>query len=129
MEAQRYRHRVEIQEKIEAQDPTTGDISFFWATVYLDSDTPLDSVPAEVLTGPGREFNSADATQAEVTARIQMRWFPGLLPAMRILWDGNPYEIVSIETDATARREYRVKCTTGVVDPAPTTTIISGGTP
>ncbi len=129
MESQRYRHRVTIQQKVGVQDPETLDLSFFWTTVYVDSDTPLDSVPAEVLTGPGREFNAADARQAEVTARMSFRWFPGLLPDMRILWDGNPYEIVSIETDATARREYRVKCATGVVDPAPTITIISGGTP
>lgn len=127
MEAQRYRHRVEIQESVEAQDPVTGGISTYWATVYLDTDTPLDSVPAEVLTGPGRELVAADAKQAEVSARIQMRWFPGLLPTMRILWDGNPYEIISIETDATARREYRVKCSTGILDPTPTATIISGG--
>lgn len=127
MEAQRYRHRVEIQESVEAQDPVTGGISTYWATVYLDTDTPLDSVPAEVLTGPGRELIAADAKQAEVSARIQMRWFPGLLPTMRILWDGNPYEIISIETDATARREYRVKCSTGILDPTPTATIISGG--
>lgn len=127
MEAQRYRHRIDIQAKVQTQDPTTGDISFFWSTVYLDSDTALDSVPAEVLTGPGREFNAADAQQAEVTARFQFRWFAGLLPDMRIVWDGNPYEIVSIETDATARREYRVKCTTGVVDPIDPITIISGG--
>lgn len=127
MEAQRYRHRVEIQESVEAQDPVTGGISTYWATVYLDTDTPLDSVPAEVLTGPGRELVAADAKQAEVSARIQMRWFPGLLPTMRILWDGNPYEIISIETDATARREYRVKCSTGILDPTPVATIISGG--
>jgi SPP1 family predicted phage head-tail adaptor len=116
MQAQRYRHRVEFQRKTETQDMDTGAISHEWATVYLDSDTPLDSVPAEVLTGPGREFNAADAKQAETTARIQCRWFPGLLPTWRLIWDSKTYDILSIETDATARREYRMRCREGVSD-------------
>lgn len=116
MEAQKYRHRIAIQRKVEVQNPTTGDIAWAWQTVFLDSDTPLDSVPAEVLTGPGREFSAADAKQAETTARIQCRWFPGLTQAMRVLWDGKTYDITSIETDATARREYRMRCKDGVTD-------------
>jgi SPP1 family predicted phage head-tail adaptor len=87
-----------------------------WATVWLDSNTELDSVPAEVLTGPGREFIQSSAKQAETTARINFRWFPGLLPTMRILWDGKVYDITSIETDATARREYRLRCKDGLSD-------------
>ncbi len=114
MQAQRYRHRIEIQERIESQDSETGDVTVTWETFALDSDTPLDAVPAEVLTGPGREFNAADAKQAETTARINCRWFPGLLPTHRIVWDGKVFDITSIETDATARREYRLRCADGV---------------
>lgn len=117
MDAQRYRHRVHIQEKVAgAQDPLTGAVPYSWATVYLDSDTPLDEYPAEVLTGKGKEFYAADAKQAETVARIQMPWFPGLDPTMRILWDGKVYNITSIETDATARRQYRVNCEDGLTD-------------
>jgi SPP1 family predicted phage head-tail adaptor len=113
-QAQRYRHRVEIQERVEVQDSDTLEITFTWETVALDSDTELDAVPAEVLTGPGRELNAADSKQAEVDARIFMGWFPGLTQAMRVLWDGKTFDIVSIETDATARREYRLRCKAGV---------------
>lgn len=116
MESQRYRHRVEFQEQVDEPDSETGAITRTWSTVYLDSDTPLDSVPAEVLTGPGREFNAADAKQAETSARINLRWFPGLLPSWRVLWDGKAYDILSIETDATARREYRLRCKEGLTD-------------
>jgi SPP1 family predicted phage head-tail adaptor len=118
MLAQRLRHRVEIQEKVEGQDSETGDLSHSWATVYLDPNTPLDAVPAEVLTGPGREFNAANAKQAEADARITLRWFPGLLPTMRVVWQSLPYDIISIETDATGRREYRLRCKEGVNDGA-----------
>lgn len=116
MQAQRYRHRIEFQRKVETQNPQTGAISYTWQTVWLDSDTPLNAVPAEVLTGPGRELYAADAKQAETTARINLRWFPGLLPTWRVLWDGKVYDITSIETDATARREYRLRCKDGVND-------------
>lgn len=113
MLAQRLRHRVAVQQKTEVQDGTTGDISWSWSNV-----TGLSSVPAEVLTGPGREFNAADAKQAETTARINMRWFSGLLPTMRVVWDGRYYDILSIETDATGRREYRLRCKEGLSDGA-----------
>lgn len=116
MQAQRYRHRVEFQEKVSTQNPNTGAITYRWETVWLDSDTPLNSVSAEVLTGPGREFYAADAKQAETTARINCRWFPGLSPEWRVLWDGRVYDITSIETDATARREWRMRCRDGVSD-------------
>lgn len=116
MLAHRLRHRVEVQEQIETQDQNTGVISKSWSTVYLDSNTPLDNVPAEVLTGPGRESQAAASIQAEIVARINMRWFPGLTQKMRILWEGNVFNIGSIEMDATARREYRLKCTAGVND-------------
>lgn len=111
MLAHRLRHRIEIQERAEFQNPTTGEITVQWQTVYLDSNTPLDSVPAEVLTGPGREAIASGTTQSVEEARVNIRWFPGLSPKWRILWDGKIYGIDSIETDATARREYRLKCT------------------
>ena len=116
MEAQRYRHRVEFQEKVEDLD-SEGRYSHFWATAELGTSAKLlDKVPAEVLTGPGREFNAADAKQAETSARINCRWFPNLDPTWRIVWQGNYYDILSIETDATGRREYRLRVRQGVTD-------------
>jgi SPP1 family predicted phage head-tail adaptor len=116
MLAHRLRHRVAVQEQFEYQNSSTGAVSIVWENVSLDSNTELDSVPAEVLTGAGKEMIEGDARQGETSARINMRWFPGLTQAMRILWDGKVYNIKSIETDATARREYRLRCTAGVND-------------
>ena len=110
----RLRHIVEIQEPTNTQDPITGENTIAWSTVWLDSNTELNEVPAEVLTGPGREFHQAGTIQSETSARINLRWFEGLLPTWRILWDGKIYNIGSIETDLTGRREYRLKCTDGV---------------
>ncbi len=107
MRSGRLRHNVLIEHQVHTQDPATGADLLAWATFKA-------SVPAEVLTGPGREFRESGAGQAEVTARINMRWFSGLLPTMRITWRGVVYNIRSIETDATGRAEYRVACTGGV---------------
>lgn len=118
MQTQRYRHRIAIQEKVETQDSDSLEVTHSWENVFLDSDTELDSVAAEVLLGPGREFDRADAKQAETSARINFRWFPGLLPTMRIVWEGRTFDILSIETDATGRREYRVRAKDGTTDGA-----------
>ncbi|MFW8567067.1 head-tail adaptor protein [Orrella sp. 11846] len=120
MLAHRLRHRIEFQEKQETPVDSNGfRVNGGWDTVYLDSDTPLDSVPAEVLTGPGRELIAAGATRSEISARINCRWFPvneHELAAWRIVWDGRIYNIVSIETDATARREWRFQVKDGGTD-------------
>ena len=55
MVAQRYRHRIAIEEVVETQDSATGAVTHTWQTVDLDSDHDLSAVPASVLTGPGRD--------------------------------------------------------------------------
>jgi SPP1 family predicted phage head-tail adaptor len=112
----RLRHRVAIQEQVETQNSNTGAMTITWENVMLNSDVVLSTVPAEVLTGAGREMVQGGAVQGEVTARINMRWFPGLTQAMRVLWDGNVFNIKSIETDLTGRQEYRLKCVAGLND-------------
>lgn len=109
MLANRLRHRVAIQEAIETQDAENGALSRVWATKTLSDGTVLSDVPAEVLTGVGREFVQSGAIQSEYNARINLRWFPDLSLKMRIIWDNTIYQITSIETDVTARREYRLK--------------------
>lgn len=112
----RYRHRIHIQQPVDQQNATTGVITRTWSTVYLDSDTPLDALAAEVLTGPGRELHAAGTKLAETTARIRFRWFEGLDPTMRIQWGGKVFDILSIETDSTGRREYWLNCKDGISD-------------
>lgn len=116
MLAHRLRQRVTVQEQVFDQDSETGARVMSWQNLWLDSKTELSDVPAEVLTGPGREFNESGAVQSEIVARINMRWFPGLTQSMRVLWGDLVLNIGSIETDATARQEYRLRCTAGVND-------------
>lgn len=116
IKAGKYRHRIKIEEPVDTQNQTTGVITRTWEAFAIDSDNPMDSVPAEVLTGPGRELHAAGTKLAETSARIQFRWFPGLTEAMRIIWQSRVYNIISIETDATDRREYRLRVKDGLSD-------------
>lgn len=111
----RLRHRVEIQERIESQDSETGDVTHEWVPLQIGSSSSSQPAlhPAEVFTGAGREFNGAGAKQAETDARMTLRWFPGLDYAHRIVWQSKNYDITSIETDVTGRKEYRLRCKEG----------------
>lgn len=116
MLAYRMRHRIQFQRQVHTQDPDTGEVTTTWEAVLFSG--RLD-VPAEVLTGPGRELIAADAPQAETTARINCRWFPVdrlELYTWRVIWDGRVYNITSAETDVTARREWRLRCSDGLTD-------------
>lgn len=115
MESQRYRHRIAFQEPIYTQDALTGAAVLTWGDAST-SDITLTSVPCEVLEGPGREALTGGSKYAEATARINLRWFSGLDPSWRILWQGRALNIVSIETDATGRREYRLRVQEGLTD-------------
>lgn len=104
-----YRHRVHIQRPVYTQDPDTGEGVLSWETAEV-SGVQLSSVPADVLTGPGKESKSSGTTTAEVSLRVNLRWFPGFDPSWRVIWDGYAYDVRSIERDASGRREYRLSC-------------------
>lgn len=113
--APRLRHRITFQEQLNYRD-SEGVEQTTWQNVWLDTETELADWPAEVLTGPGKEFVASGAVQAETAARINCRWFPEIKASWRILWDGLVYNIGTWDTDRTARREYRIRCTAGVND-------------
>ena len=104
----RLRHRVTFEECVNVQEGSGAWLTT-WRPVFIAGMT-LFNVPAEVLTGPGKERLMGGAVHAETTARITLRWFPGLKPDWRILWEDRTFNITSIETDRTGRREYRLTC-------------------
>lgn len=111
MQAQRYRHRITFQEPLITIDSGTGAEEVSWVNAVLPDGTELVDVPAEVLTGAGREFNASGAIQGEVAARIACHWFPGLDQAWRILWLAETFNIGAFDSDRSDRREYRIRCT------------------
>ena len=111
MNAGRLRHRITFERRVNTREDN-GAWAVSWDSPIV-AGARLFNVPAEVLTGPGRERLLSGAVHPEHTARIALRWFPGLEADWRILWDGRIYNIASIETDATGRLEYRLFCVAG----------------
>jgi head-tail adaptor len=111
------RQRVDIEERVELKDEETGTITHTWEPAVLGGVVML-GVPAAWRAGPGREMRAAGTKLDEVTGRLKLRWFPGLRPDMRVVFEGEPMDIISIETDPTLRREYWLKLRAGVTDGA-----------
>jgi len=110
MSSGRYRHRITIDHKVESRDEYGGPV-IDWQPFAAD-------VPAEVLTGPGRELRAANAPVEEVAARINFRYVPGIDQAMRVRWlheigEELLFNIRSVEFDRTTRRETRLICVAG----------------
>ena len=103
------RHRITLQQNVPgAQDPVTGEItSGGWAVFAAN-------VPAEVVPSSVRDFIAAREGQVEVSARCVIRYMPGVLDTMRVLFDGQVYEIAGVLPDPTARRYLTLALKTGV---------------
>lgn len=111
----RLRHRIKIQKPVESQDGDTGEIITTWQNIELSAGKP--DIPAEVLTGAGKESYAENSKFSEVVARINIRWFPygqQDLYKCRIIWESQVFNIVDVQTDLTARQEWRFKCEAGV---------------
>jgi len=108
MQAQRLRHRVTFSRPVTSQD-SEGKTSKSWVT-----DAGMSSIPAEILTGPGREAITGGAKHEDAAARINIRYFSGLETFWRVTDDatGIIYDITSKDTDKTGQREHRLICNT-----------------
>lgn len=109
MQIGKLRHRIAIQSRVETQDATSGAVTLTWANYATD-------VPAEVVPLSGREFMAASAEQAGVEARIMVRYDAGILPTMRVTFDGLSYDIRAVLPDPTARRHLALMVSRGVTD-------------
>jgi SPP1 family predicted phage head-tail adaptor len=58
----------------------------------------------------GREYLAAAALVSEVTARIRMRYRPGITAADRVIHDGKVYGITSVADVHSSRRELQLQC-------------------
>jgi SPP1 family predicted phage head-tail adaptor len=106
--AGRLRHLVTIQTRGETRNPDGGSVPA-WADFAV-------GVPAEFQSVSGREYLSAGALQAEVTAKITIRYLSGVLPSMRVVFDGLNYNIAAVLPDPTARRHMTLMVSEGLND-------------
>ena len=71
----------------------------------IQSWAPLFTCWAAVEPLVGREYLAAAALVAEVTARIRMRYRPGITAADRVIHDGTVYGVTSVADVHSSRRE------------------------
>lgn len=109
MQAGKLRHRIMLQHKVSVQDQLTGAVNPEWRD--------LKKVWADVVPLSAREFIAAQATQAEITTRITIRYRAGLTNANRIVFRDRIYNIEGVLPDAVSGREYlTLPCSEGVND-------------
>lgn len=98
--AGRLRHRIDIEQRIETQDQTSGDVSPpEW--IIFEKCIPAEFVPLSV-----NEFIAAAAKESQIKARITIRRLCGLTPDMRIKYRGVYYDPQGFLADANSGREY-----------------------
>ena len=99
LEAGKLRHRVDIERQSYAQDEQTGEMVTTWVSY-------AQSIPASIEPLSAREFIQAAATQSQVTARIVIRYLPGVTAAMRVIHNGRQYNIHGVLSDKSSGIEY-----------------------
>lgn len=97
--AGRLRHRINIQQQAETQDPATGDIVVVWVPF-------LNGIAAEVSPLSAREFLASQAVQSQVSARITLRYRADITAKMRIVFRGKFYNIEGILPDNLSGLEW-----------------------
>lgn len=101
MRAGKLRHRVTIQQVTETRSATGavveawGDVADVWAAVE-----PLR----------GREFFASKEFQAQVDTRIRIRYYPGVIPKMRVLWGTRIYLVDSVINPEERDKELQLMC-------------------
>lgn len=101
----RLRHRITVEALTIIRDEI-GGVMEVWTPVH-------QGVPADIVPLSGREFVAAQATQNQVTARITIRYQPGIVPAMRLRHGTDTYNIEAVLPDPTLRRHLTLMCSTG----------------
>ena len=71
---------------------------------------PIITTWAAVEPLVGREYLAAAALVAEVTARIRMRYRPGITAADRVIHGGTTYGVTSVADVHSSRRELHLMC-------------------
>lgn len=75
-----------------------------------DTWAPLFTCWAEVAPLTGREYLAAQAAVSEVTAKIRMRYRPGITSQDRVIHEGTTYGIESVIDVRSGHRELVLMC-------------------
>lgn len=98
--------RVQLQQRSAAVDGL-GESTGAWA----DLGGP---VWAKVEPLSGRDYLAAGALQQPVDTRIVIRWRAGVTLSLRLVWQGQPYEIISALPVDGGREWIEIMAVSGV---------------
>lgn len=91
MKAGDLRHRITIQQLTQTRSTTDRSV--------VKTYTTFAEVFAYVETLSGRKFWATRAVNSETTHEITIRYRAGILPTMRVLWEGQTLEIQEVKPD------------------------------
>jgi SPP1 family predicted phage head-tail adaptor len=86
MPAGRYRHLITIEQNTPSRD-ASGYSTDAWTT--------FATAWAKIESMTGREYLGNEQVKSETTHKFIFRYIDGVLPAMRISWDGRTFDIQS----------------------------------
>lgn len=101
MKIGKLRHRIAIEQVVETQD-SDGSVIEAWSSYA--------AVQASIEPISGREYFAAQSTQADVTHRIRLRYFPGVTPKMRVNYNSRIFDILSVININEHNRELQLMC-------------------
>ena len=105
----RMRHYIAIQELTTTTDPVTGVQSETWADKY-------SSVPASFRAMSARELQAAGARQSEASVEFEIRADFTVDAGMRIVLDGDIYDVEEPLLDPTRQRFLRIRAKRGITN-------------
>jgi len=104
-------HRIKIEQKSVTRT-AAGDEVITWIDVITD--TADNAIWAEVWPLKGREFFAAQQTQYAADVRFRVRYRADIGQAHRVIWDSEPYDIVSIVDVGAGRHTIEILAINGI---------------
>ena len=113
-ESGRLRHRVDVEKQIRQANQANGESRVVWSKVHKN-------VACRIEYLSGREYLLAQEKNSEMTARITMRYHPGLKASQRIVHKTKRgtelFNILAVLPDRESLQEYvTIPCSAGVSD-------------
>lgn len=102
MRAGLLRKRITIQNTTATRD-SYGAENITWEDFAVNR-------PAQVTPLSGREFFDAQQTQSGIEVRFNIRYIKGIKPKMRVLYNGEGYDIQSVINLEERNREIQILC-------------------
>jgi len=110
-DAGRAGHRIRIEQKSVTR-AAAGDEIISWVNVITD--TADNAIWAEVWPLKGREFFAAQQTQYAADVRFRVRYRTDIGQAHRVIWDNEPYDIISVVDVGAGRHTVEILASSGI---------------